>query len=81
MTSFKHHSLVLNRAEESTEDALLKFTDDIQQSFDNNKIAIAIFIDLSNAFDCVNHMIYPHPSPGDNHQSTRGRSERTHCQA
>ena len=38
-----------------TEHALLKFTYDILQCFDNNKIAIATLIDLSKAFACVNH--------------------------
>ena len=45
------------RSGASTEHALLKFTDDILQCFDNNKIAIATFMNLSKAFYCVNHDI------------------------
>ena len=45
------------RSGASAEHALLKFTDDILQSFDNKKIAIATFVDFSKAFDCVNHDI------------------------
>ena len=45
------------RSGASTEHALLKFTDDIQQCFDNNKIAIASIMDLSKIFDFVNHDI------------------------
>ena len=41
----------------STEHALLKFTDDVLQAFDNKKITVATFMDLSKAFDCVNHNI------------------------
>ena len=37
----------------STEHAFLKFSEDIIKYFDN-KIAIATFMDLSKAFDCVN---------------------------
>ena len=36
---------------------ILKFTDDILQCLDNNKIAIVTFMDLSKAFDRVNHDI------------------------
>ena len=45
------------RSGASTEHALLKFTDDILKCFDDNKLGIATFIDLSNAFDCVDHKI------------------------
>ena len=40
-----------------TENVLLKFSDDILQCFDKNKIAIATFMDLTKAFHCVNHDI------------------------
>ena len=41
------------RSGASTEHALLKFTDDILKYFDDNKVRIARFMDLSKAFDCV----------------------------
>jgi len=40
-----------------TEDALLKFTTLIYESLNNNLKTIAIFIDISKAFDSVNHNI------------------------
>jgi len=44
----------------STETALLKFTDFIYRSINSNKITIAIFLDISKAFDTVNHKILLH---------------------
>ena len=43
------------RSGASTEHALLKFADDILKCFDDNKVGIATFMDLSKAFDCVDH--------------------------
>ena len=45
------------RSGASTEHALLKFSDDILKLFDQNKVAIATFMDLSKAFECLDHNI------------------------
>ena len=45
------------RSDASTEHALLKFSDDILKLFDQKKVAIATFMDLSKPFDCVDHNI------------------------
>ena len=45
------------RSGASTEHALLKFSDDILKLFDQKKVAIATFMDLSKAFDFVDHNI------------------------
>ena len=45
------------RSGASTVHALLKFTEDILKSFDNNKFGIATFMDLSKAFDSIDHKI------------------------
>ena len=41
----------------SNEHAILKFTRDIAQNFDNRKFTLAVFIDFSKAFDTVDHPI------------------------
>ena len=41
----------------STEHAILQFTRDIAQNFDNGKFTPGFFIDLSKTFDTVNHQI------------------------
>ena len=45
------------RSGASTEHALLKFSDDVLKLFDQKKVAIATFMDLSKAHDCVDHNI------------------------
>ena len=45
------------QAGKNTEHALLKFTGDIIDGFDRGKVTVATFMDLSKAFDCVNHEI------------------------
>lgn len=41
----------------NTEHALLKFAGDVVDGFDSGKVTVATFMDLSKAFDCVNHEI------------------------
>ena len=43
--------------EHSTEHAILQLTNQIQQSFQENLLTIGVFIDLSKAFDTVDHKI------------------------
>ena len=45
------------RSKVSTVDAILKFTDCVYNSFNNNKYMFSIFLDLSKAFDTVRHDI------------------------
>ena len=45
------------RKEHSTEHAILQLTTQILQSFDEDQFTIGIFIDLSKAFDTVDHSI------------------------
>ena len=42
----------------SSEDAILQFTGDIAQNFDNAKFTLGVFNDLSTAFDTVDHQSY-----------------------
>ena len=39
----------------STEQAILQFTSDIAQNFDNDKFTLGVYIDLSKAFDTIHH--------------------------
>ena len=41
----------------STEPAIIQLTDQINSSFEKNHIRLGVFIDLSNAFDTVDHHI------------------------
>ena len=41
----------------STEHAILQFTRDIAQNFDDGKFTLGVFIDLPKAFDTVDHQI------------------------
>ena len=45
------------RINNSTEHSILPFTWDIAQNFDNSKFTLGVFIDLSTAFDTVDHKI------------------------
>ena len=40
-----------------TETAVTKFVNDVLRGFDDNKFTIAVFLDLTKAFDCVSHEI------------------------
>ena len=48
------HNLASDQEQELSM-CLWKFTDYILQCFDDKKVAIAIFMDLSKTFDCVEH--------------------------
>ena len=45
------------RAGHSTEHAILELIDQVSDAFDNNNFALRVFIDLSKAFDTVDHNI------------------------
>lgn len=44
----------------STESALLKVQNDILQSLDNNCVTVLVLLDLSAAFDTIDHQTLPH---------------------
>ena len=45
------------RAGHSTEHAILELIDQVSNAFDNNNFVLGVFIDLSKAFDTVDHNI------------------------
>ena len=45
------------RAGHSTEHAILELIDQVSNAFDNNNFFLGVFIDLSKAFDSVDHNI------------------------
>ena len=45
------------RSRHSTETVILKVLSDILKSFDKRHVSLLAFLDLSSAFDCVNHSI------------------------
>ena len=55
ITYYHHLNLVSDQVQ--APHALLKFSDDILKLFDQKKVAIATFMDLSIAFDYVDHNI------------------------
>ena len=55
-----YHSQYGRRKKHSTEHALIEFTDHIITSLDKNETPTSIFIDLTKAFDCLDHDILLH---------------------
>jgi len=45
------------RKKHSTEDAILKFTNEIQKELSNKKHVVSVFVDVSKAFDSCDHSI------------------------
>ena len=45
------------RKRHSTHHALIDFTEKIANAFENNNFLIGLFLDLSKAFDCIDHAI------------------------
>ena len=57
MNNFYHHGQYGFREKHSTELATLELIDRITKDIDNGQVPIAIFLDLSKAFDSLNHSI------------------------
>ena len=57
----KHNKLAVhqsgNRKLHSTETALLYITDQLLQAMDDKKVSIMVFLDMSKAFDSIQHDI------------------------
>ena len=61
LTEYLENNNLLNESQyayhnnSSTEQALVNVTEQIYQSIDKGKISLIVLLDLSKAFDCVNH--------------------------
>jgi hypothetical protein len=62
LSFLKQHYILTNaqhgfRENKSTETASQSFIESVQEALDNHRKAIGIFIDLSKAYDVINHKI------------------------
>ena len=46
------------RKGKSTSTALVNFLEDVYKTLDNKEVCVGLFLDLSKAFDMVNHNIF-----------------------
>ena len=57
VNSILHNNQFAYQKSRSTEMAAIKLCNDVLNGFDSNRTTVAVFLDLSRAFDCVDHKI------------------------